>query len=160
LRAGLASSAEVDERYVQKQLGHSSAEMTRRYQPRRDRFRLDLTKAGGCDPPRSNSDGSPHRDMLRISSYAEVSGMSQAVVGRWGKNLAIRFPADVAKAAGLGDGQRVEIVSHDNEVVIRKLPPEFTIDEMFRGKPPQAWREIYADAYDWGPDRGRERVEE
>lgn len=30
LRAGLASAAEVDERYVQKQLGHSSAEMTRR----------------------------------------------------------------------------------------------------------------------------------
>ncbi len=47
LRAGLASSAEVDERYVQKQLGHASAEMTRRYQRRRDRFRINLTKASG-----------------------------------------------------------------------------------------------------------------
>ncbi|WEX12211.1 site-specific integrase [Chelativorans sp. AA-79] len=47
LRAGLASSAEVDERYVQKQLGHSSAEMTRKYQRRRDRFRVNLTKASG-----------------------------------------------------------------------------------------------------------------
>ena len=47
LRAGLASSAEVDERYVQKQLGHTSAEMTRRYQRRRDRFRINLTKASG-----------------------------------------------------------------------------------------------------------------
>ena len=47
LRAGLASSAEVDERYVQKQLGHTSAEMTRRYQRRRDRFRVNLTKAAG-----------------------------------------------------------------------------------------------------------------
>jgi len=28
LRAGLASSAEVDERHIQKQLGHASAEMT------------------------------------------------------------------------------------------------------------------------------------
>jgi integrase len=28
LRAGLASSAEVDERYVQKQLGHASADVT------------------------------------------------------------------------------------------------------------------------------------
>ena len=46
-RAVLASSAEVDERYVQKQLGHASAEMTRRYQRRRDRFRVNLTKAGG-----------------------------------------------------------------------------------------------------------------
>jgi integrase len=47
LRAGLASSAEVDERYVQKQLGHASAEMTRRYQRRRERFRVNLTKAAG-----------------------------------------------------------------------------------------------------------------
>ena len=47
LRAGLASSAEVDERYVQKHLGHASAEQTRRYQRRRDRFRINLTKAAG-----------------------------------------------------------------------------------------------------------------
>ncbi|MEP0961957.1 MAG: tyrosine-type recombinase/integrase [Roseobacter sp.] len=47
LRAGLASSAEVDERYVQKHLSHASAEMTRRYQRRRDRFRVNLTKAAG-----------------------------------------------------------------------------------------------------------------
>jgi len=30
LRAGLASSAEVDEYYIQKQLGHASAAVTRR----------------------------------------------------------------------------------------------------------------------------------
>jgi integrase len=47
LRAGLASSAEVDERHVQKHLGHASAEMTRKYQRRRDRFRVNLTKAAG-----------------------------------------------------------------------------------------------------------------
>ena len=47
LRAGLASSAEIDERYVQKHLGHASAEMTRRYQRRRDRFRVNMTKAVG-----------------------------------------------------------------------------------------------------------------
>lgn len=47
LRAGLASFAEVDERYVQKHLGHASAEMTRRYQRHRDRFRVNLTKAAG-----------------------------------------------------------------------------------------------------------------
>jgi integrase len=47
LRAGLASSADIDERYVQKHLGHASVEMTRRYQRRRDRFRVNLTKAAG-----------------------------------------------------------------------------------------------------------------
>ena len=47
LRAGLASAAQVDERFVQKHLGHASAEMTRRYQRRRDRFRVNLTRAAG-----------------------------------------------------------------------------------------------------------------
>lgn len=47
LRAGLASSAEVEEALVQRQLGHASAEMTRRYQRRRERFRVNLTKASG-----------------------------------------------------------------------------------------------------------------
>ena len=47
LRAGLASGANVEERHVQKQLGHSTVEMTRRYQRRRDRFRVNLTKAAG-----------------------------------------------------------------------------------------------------------------
>jgi integrase len=47
LRAGVASSADVDEHHIQKHLGHASAEMTRRYQRRRDRFRINLTKAAG-----------------------------------------------------------------------------------------------------------------
>ena len=47
LRAGLATAAEADERHVQKQLGHSTAEMTCRYQRQRDRFRVNLTKAAG-----------------------------------------------------------------------------------------------------------------
>lgn len=47
LRAGLATSAEAEERHVQRQLGHASAEMTRRYQRNRDRFKVNLTKAAG-----------------------------------------------------------------------------------------------------------------
>lgn len=47
LRAGLATHAQADERFVQKQLGHSSADMTRKYQRERDRFRVNLTKAAG-----------------------------------------------------------------------------------------------------------------
>ena len=47
LRAGLASSAQIEEAHVQKHLGHASAEMTRRYQRKRDRFTINLTKGGG-----------------------------------------------------------------------------------------------------------------
>ena len=86
--------------------------------------------------------------------------MARAVVGRWGKNLAIRFPTDIAKAAGLGDGQRVEIVSARDAIVIRKVKAEETAESMFASKSPQAWRAMYRGAYDWGSDRGRERVDE
>jgi integrase len=47
LRAGLPTAAAVDERHVQKQLGHASPVMTRRYRRTRDRFRVNLTKASG-----------------------------------------------------------------------------------------------------------------
>jgi integrase len=48
LRAGLASSAQIEEAHIQKHLGHASAEMTRRYQRKRDdRFTINLTKAAG-----------------------------------------------------------------------------------------------------------------
>ena len=47
LRAGLASSAEVDEPHVRKQLGHAFSEMTRRCQRRRERLRGNLIKAAG-----------------------------------------------------------------------------------------------------------------
>ncbi len=47
LRAGLAYSAQIEEAHVQKHLGHASAEMTRRYQRKRDRFTINLTKAAG-----------------------------------------------------------------------------------------------------------------
>jgi antitoxin component of MazEF toxin-antitoxin module len=86
--------------------------------------------------------------------------MSQATIGRWGKNLAVRFPADVAKAVGFGDGERVEVLPQKGQVIIRKVAPIFTVDEMFRGKRPEEWRALYEDAYDWGADRGREIVEE
>ncbi len=86
--------------------------------------------------------------------------MTQVIIGRWGKNLAIRFPAEIVKAAGLDDVQTVEIVPQRDELVIRKLPPEQTIETMFSGKNPEAWRALYGDAFDWGPDRGREHVGE
>jgi integrase len=47
LRAGLATSANAGEYEVQQQLGHASVTMTRRYQRKRERFRVNLTKAAG-----------------------------------------------------------------------------------------------------------------
>lgn len=46
--------------------------------------------------------------------------MSRAKVGRWGKNLAIRVPFEIARAAGLSDGERVEIKTQDGDIVIHR----------------------------------------
>jgi antitoxin MazE len=86
--------------------------------------------------------------------------VSQAIVGRWGKSLAVRIPGEVANAAGLGGGERVEVEARDGDIVIRRAAPQFTLEELFRGKTAQQWRALYAGAYDWGTDVGREAVEE
>jgi hypothetical protein len=66
----------------------------------------------------------------------------------------------VARTAGLGEGERVEIVLSGEEVIVRKLPAELAAEAMFSGRSPRDWRALYRTAYDWGEDRGRERVEE
>jgi antitoxin component of MazEF toxin-antitoxin module len=46
--------------------------------------------------------------------------MSHSVVGKWGKSLAIRVPKDVARVAGLVDGEKVEIEAQDGDLVVRR----------------------------------------
>lgn len=50
--------------------------------------------------------------------------MSQVTVGKWGKNLAIRLPRDIARAAGVTDGQQVEIGTRDGDIIIRPKPAD------------------------------------
>jgi len=84
----------------------------------------------------------------------------QAIVGKWGKNLAVRLPGQVAKAAGLTNGEQVEIEARDGDIVIRRPIPRFTLEELFRGRSASQWRRVYAAAFDWGSDAGREIVEQ
>ena len=86
--------------------------------------------------------------------------MSEAVVGKWGKSLAVRLPAEIAQQAGIAAGERVEVATEDGNIVIRRAAPRYTSEELFRGRSPEEWRRLYAGAFDWGPDVGREIVEE
>lgn len=97
--------------------------------------------------------------MLGISRGIEDT-VSQVTVGKWGKNLAVRFPREIVKAAGLSDGERVEIETRNGDIILRRAVPHFTLEGLFRGKSPEEWRAAYAGAFDWGPDVGREVVEE
>ncbi|HEV2171700.1 MAG TPA: hypothetical protein VGR40_12170 [Candidatus Binatus sp.] len=86
--------------------------------------------------------------------------MPRVTVGRWGKNLAVRFPREIVEAAGLADGEQVEIGARVGQVLIRRAAPQFSLEELFAGKSAREWRAEYSGAFDWGPDAGREAFEE
>jgi antitoxin MazE len=86
--------------------------------------------------------------------------VSRVIVGKWGKNLAVRLPSEIVRAVGLNNGERLDIEAHNGEIIIRRAIPRFTLEELFRGKTPEEWRGAYASAFDWGPDVGREVVED
>jgi len=86
--------------------------------------------------------------------------MPQTVIGRWGRTLAVRLPAETVRKLALNEGRRVDVEIEGDAVVIRKAPAERALEAMFAGKSAQEWRALYRDAYDWGPDLGREAVEE
>lgn len=86
--------------------------------------------------------------------------MTKVTVGKWGKNLAVRFPGEIVNAVGLRDGDKLEIETRDGDIVVRRPAPRFTLKELFHGKSAKEWRAAYAGAFDWGEDVGREIVKE
>ena len=87
--------------------------------------------------------------------------MSHATIGKWGKSLGVRLPAEAARALGLDVGSEVEIVAVDREIVMRPVARPKSLRDLLAGKTPEEWREIYRGSeVDWGPDVGREIIEE
>ena len=75
-------------------------------------------------------------------------------ISRWGNSLGLRIPKDVSARAGLREGSRVEVEMQGDRIVISAARPTYVLAEMLQGMTPDAMRE----AFDWGPDRGREIV--
>ena len=79
----------------------------------------------------------------------------KVVVARWGNSLGLRIPKDIAARAGMREGARVSVGSDGKRIVITPARPHYRLAELLRGITPEAMR----DAFDWGPDRGREIIE-
>ena len=79
----------------------------------------------------------------------------QVQVSRWGNSLGLRIPKDIAARAGLREGARVEIETEGDRIIIAPAQPRYVLAELLKGVTPEAMRE----AFDWGPDKGREIVE-
>jgi antitoxin component of MazEF toxin-antitoxin module len=68
--------------------------------------------------------------------------MSRVIVGKWGKNLAIRVPFEVVRESGLSDGEQVEIEARDGDIVVRRSATRS------RGRAEAAAAEIIAESGD------------
>jgi len=78
-----------------------------------------------------------------------------ARVAKWGNSLGVRVPKDLAAQAGLKDGTQVDIIAEDGRIVITAARPRYKLEDLLAGMTPDAM----SDAFDWGPDMGREIVE-
>jgi len=79
----------------------------------------------------------------------------QVQVSKWGNSLGVRVPKDVAAKLGLTEGSRVDVSVEGDRLVISTRRPVYALDELLVGMTPEAMHE----AFDWGPDLGRERVD-
>ena len=79
----------------------------------------------------------------------------QVALARWGNSLGLRIPKDIATRLGLREGERVEIETDGDRIVIMPGRRRYALSDLLQGMTPQAMRE----AFDWGPDRGREDLE-
>jgi antitoxin MazE len=80
----------------------------------------------------------------------------KAKIARWGNSLGVRIPRDIASRVGLSEGASVEIEAKNDRIVLSLSRPRYRLEELLTGVTPRAMRA----AYDWGPDKGRESVEE
>jgi antitoxin MazE len=89
--------------------------------------------------------------------YPELSleRSMQVQVARWGNSLGLRIPKDIARQAGLREGTRVDVAAEGDRIIISPARPRYVLADLLKGMTPQEMRE----AFDWGPDSGREIVE-
>jgi antitoxin MazE len=79
----------------------------------------------------------------------------QVQISRWGNSLGLRIPKDIARQARLREGARVEVEAEGDRIIISPACPRYVLADLLKGMTPRAMRE----AFDWGPDKGREIVE-
>jgi antitoxin MazE len=77
-------------------------------------------------------------------------------IRRWGNSLGLRIPQDIIRRTGLKEGAEADVALDEGRIVIAPPAPRYELKDLLAGMTPDAVR----DAFDWGPDRGREMVEE
>lgn len=76
-------------------------------------------------------------------------------VARWGNSLGIRIPKEIAGRAGIVEGSRVEIAMENGQIILSPARPRYRLEDLLQGMSRLEMRQ----AFDWGPDVGREKIE-
>jgi antitoxin MazE len=79
----------------------------------------------------------------------------QVQVARWGNSLGVRIPKDVALRAGLREGARVDVETDGDRIIISPARQRYVLADLLKAMTPEAMRQ----AFDWGPNIGREIIE-
>ena len=81
--------------------------------------------------------------------------MPKAQVVKWGNSLAVRIPKAVAQDAHMQEGDTIVIEASADHIELRRAKTIPTLEELVaRITPENRYEET-----DWGPDRGKEKVE-
>lgn len=82
----------------------------------------------------------------------------QGTVARWGNCLTVRIPSPVAKQLGLRAGVQVDIDVIDDNIVIRRAKPRFTLEDLVVAMTPENQPdevfdggEVGAEVVEWRP---------
>lgn len=76
-------------------------------------------------------------------------------IAKWGNSLGVRVPKELARRLGLVEGAQVEIDEENGRIVVCPATPRYRLDDLLKGMTPEAMHE----AFDWGDEMGREKVE-
>jgi len=79
----------------------------------------------------------------------------QVQLSKWGNSLGLRLPRALAQQIGASEGQKVNIVADGARLIIEPVAPRFSLKDLLVNVTPMSMRE----AFDWGEDEGRERVD-
>ncbi len=80
----------------------------------------------------------------------------QITTSRWGNSLGVRIPKNIAETVGLSVGDSVDVEAKDGQIVISLRRPHYRLADLLVGMTPGAMHELF----DWGPDVGREIIDE
>lgn len=77
-------------------------------------------------------------------------------VTKWGNSLGLRLPRSMASQIGVEAGSQVEILAEGDRLIVRSATARWTLDDVLANMTPEAMGE----AFDWGEDVGRERIDD